>query len=300
MRVIAQAIAERQSAIDRLQAEIKALTDVEQIITRSTDLRQTRKEVPEVFESPVFDLPPRPPKDPVEFTTDIKSFFVGGPGFFPVHSGRLVPDGALSQQATVHIVFFGTDWGWKCRAETCQAVKKAGRNCGCQRSLQDHPPSGSYPTERNLSGALKQVKGLDHETVVLTNAVLGLSIEDQSGNEGVFGKDGEYLRECGKYHQKWLSREKPRLVVLMGAEHLNTYRRVWSEVWPDLFGEGGEWSPKTKKLGEPLSRGQGIAAIKAAPTGPWVQLVYHPSRTYWWEKYLKQTVDFWRKRVPQQ
>ena len=35
MSVIAQAIAERQSEIDRLQAEIKALTDVEQILGAS-------------------------------------------------------------------------------------------------------------------------------------------------------------------------------------------------------------------------------------------------------------------------
>ena len=36
MSVIAQAIADRQSEIDRLQAEIKALTDVEQILGAST------------------------------------------------------------------------------------------------------------------------------------------------------------------------------------------------------------------------------------------------------------------------
>ena len=35
MSVIAQAIADRQSEIDRLQAEIKALTDVEQILGAS-------------------------------------------------------------------------------------------------------------------------------------------------------------------------------------------------------------------------------------------------------------------------
>ena len=35
MSVIAQAIADRQSEIDRLQAEIKALTDVEQILGTS-------------------------------------------------------------------------------------------------------------------------------------------------------------------------------------------------------------------------------------------------------------------------
>ena len=36
MSVIAHAIADRQSEIDRLQAEIKALTDVEQILGAST------------------------------------------------------------------------------------------------------------------------------------------------------------------------------------------------------------------------------------------------------------------------
>ena len=50
MSVIAQAIADRQSEIDRLQAEIKALTDVEQILgasasppARSTARRSPRK-----------------------------------------------------------------------------------------------------------------------------------------------------------------------------------------------------------------------------------------------------------------
>ena len=294
---MAQAIADRRSEIARLQAEIKALTDVEPLLEASA--LATRSTLPRSFESGLFGTPPRPPEDPVEFTTDITSFFVGGPGFFPVHNGRLVRDGNLLQRAAVNIVFFGTDWGWKCRADTCQAETKTRRNCGCQRSLQDHPPSDSYPTELNISGALKQVKGLDRKTAILTNAVLGLSIANQSGNEGVFKKHDEYLRNCGRYHQKWLSREKPRLVVLMGAEHLNTYRRVWCEVWPNLFGEGGAWPPKAKKLGALLS-GKGVAAIKAVPRGPWVQLVYHPSRTYWWRLYLKQTVAFWRKRFPQQ
>ena len=50
MSVIAQAITDRQSEIDRLQAEIKALTDVEQILgasapppARSTARRSPRK-----------------------------------------------------------------------------------------------------------------------------------------------------------------------------------------------------------------------------------------------------------------
>ena len=47
MSVVAQAIADRQSEIDRLQAEIKALTDVEQILgasappSRSTSRRSS-------------------------------------------------------------------------------------------------------------------------------------------------------------------------------------------------------------------------------------------------------------------
>ena len=49
MSVIAQAIAERQSEIDRLQTEIKALTDVEQLLgasapaARSSSRRSSRK-----------------------------------------------------------------------------------------------------------------------------------------------------------------------------------------------------------------------------------------------------------------
>ena len=44
MNEIAQAIANRQSAIDRLQAEIKALTDVDKILGTSAPRRLTRLE----------------------------------------------------------------------------------------------------------------------------------------------------------------------------------------------------------------------------------------------------------------
>ena len=42
MRAIAEAIAERQNEIDRLQAEIKALNDVDQILGGSTPTTRSR------------------------------------------------------------------------------------------------------------------------------------------------------------------------------------------------------------------------------------------------------------------
>ena len=124
------------------------------------------------------------------------------------------------------------------------------------------------------SPSLLEVEGLDLETVVLTNAVLGLATTDQmTGNERVFRKHLDYLRDCGAYHRQWLDRHKPRLVVLMGVAHLRAYGcSIWSEVWPELFGSGGMWCGL--ELGEAFSRGRTVATVAS---GLRVQLVYHPS-----------------------
>ena len=240
----------------------------------------------------LFESPPTYNDPDCEFTTDFES--VSGPGFFPVHSGRIVADD-LSQHAAVRIAFFGTDWGWKCRAQACHQKVAAGYECACQRSLhrKENGQPRPYLTERNLFDALTEVKSLDLKTVVLTNAVLGLSTEDQTGNDRVFTKHRKYLCDCAAYHCRWLDRQKPRLVVLMGTAHLKAYRRIWERVWPELFGSGppkGVWHGL--ELGAAFRRGLTVAAAKS---GLHVQLAYHPSSGPWWETRRRKMVETWRK-----
>ena len=116
--------------------------------------------------------------------------------------------------------------------------------------------------------------------MVLTNAVLGLtSSEKQTGNELVFRKHPQYLRDCGAYHRQWLDRQKPRLAVLMGGAHLAAYGcSLWSVVWPELFGPGGVWCGL--ELGNAFSSGRTVAT---AASGLRVRLVHHPaSGPHWW------------------
>ena len=79
----------------------------------------------------MFEPPPTYNDLNHEFTTDFKALC--GPGFFPVHSGRVVGEG-VSRKAEVRIVLFGTDWGLKGIAETCSRKAEAGGECECQRS----------------------------------------------------------------------------------------------------------------------------------------------------------------------
>ena len=58
----------------------------------------------------MFEPPPTYNDLNHEFPTDFKALC--GPGFFPVHSGRVVGEG-VSRKAEVRIVLFGTDWGLK-------------------------------------------------------------------------------------------------------------------------------------------------------------------------------------------
>lgn len=227
-----------------------------------------------------------PPKynDPYgEFTTAFKP--LNKPGFFPVHSGRLPATGP-SQQGRARVVIYGTDWGLSKYADTCREDAAVGRKCGCQLSLR--PASmGPRPcqTERNLFDALQRAD-VDLATVALTNAVLGLG-PNQTGNERVFRKHPEYLRNCGAYHRQWLEQQQPRLALLIGAAHLEAYGwSLWAEVWPELFGPGGLWCGL--QLRDAISTGRTVAS---AASGLRVRLAYHPSSgPHWWNS-LQQTVD---------
>ncbi|MDE0004966.1 MAG: hypothetical protein OXQ29_19925, partial [Rhodospirillaceae bacterium] len=161
------------------------------------------------------------------------------------------------QQARVRVVVYGTDWGWSKYADDCHERAAAGLECDCQLSLR--PDSmGRRPsqTERNLFDALQRAE-VDLATVVLTNAVLGLAMQ-QTGNEQVYRKHPGYLHDCGAYHRQWLERQRPRVALLIGMPHLDAYgRSIWAGVWPELFGPGGCWSGL--QLGDALSTGQAVA-----------------------------------------
>ena len=63
----------------------------------------------------------------------------------------------------------------------------------------------------------------------------------------------------------------------MGAAQLHTYRDVWSEVWPELFGPGGVWQGLWLREAYALGR-----TVATADSGLRVVLVYHPSSSEWW------------------
>lgn len=203
---------------------------------------------------------------------DVKTKFsgLGGPGFFPVHSGRLAA-GLSQPERPVRVVIFGTDWGAWSRYEEC---REAGSHCGCQCSLRPPADGGHRPyrTERNLLDVLIDAQ-LELSTVFLSNAVLGLA-ERQTKNEPVFARCSDYLRDCADWHCRWLKQQRPRLVVLLGAAHLNLYRRfVWSRIWPELFCPGGPWN-RVRSLKRAF--GSDLTVARAA-SGLHVQLMYHPA-----------------------
>ena len=239
----------------------------------------------------MFESPPTYNDPKSTFTTDFEH--ARGAGFFPVHSGRLVATGS-SPQAPVRMVVFGTDWGLKSDADQCYGKAMEGCECDCQRSLRPKGQPRPCPTERNLFDALTEVQGLDLKTVVLTNAVLALSTGvNRTGNERVFRRHPEHLRDCGAYHRKWLDRQKPSLAVLMGAAHLTPYgSSVWSVVWPELFGPGGAWCGL--ELGDAFLLGRTVAT---AASGLRVQLVYHPSSGQYWRKHRHDVVETWKREM---
>ena len=104
-----------------------------------------------------------------KFTTDVE--YLGGPGFFPVHSGRIVADGL----AAVEHVFFGSDWGPVDIAKTCREEMAERGMCSCARGLRPQSErrrdrrSGDRwtATECRLFDALSNVEGLDLRSVVL-------------------------------------------------------------------------------------------------------------------------------------
>ena len=133
-----------------------------------------------------------------------------GPGFFPGAGGYFH---GCSPGGPARIVFFGTDFGieryWN--KEVTQG-------------------SGEKRTQKTLCNlrCLVEEADLDPCSCHLTNAVLALAKRaDMTGNHRIYKRKEyrDYLERCGTFHEDWISRHKPALVVLMGVPNILTYRR---------------------------------------------------------------------------
>lgn len=144
---------------------------------------------------------------------DFRTKFVPkrGPGFSPGAGGYFH---GCSPGGAAHIVFFGTDFGteryWN------EEVTQGGGEKRTQATLC------------NLR-CLVEEAGVDPCSCHLTNAVLALAKrDDMTGNyDDVYRRKEyrDYLELCGDFHEDWISRHEPGLVVLMGTPNIRTYRR---------------------------------------------------------------------------
>ena len=205
-----------------------------------------------------------------DFVTDFET--EQGPGFFPGAAGYFHDCSASA--CPRRIVFFGTDFG----TEHYWKDKVQGK--GGERRSQS--------TVRNLRSLIEDVR---RDTGIrdlacwcyLTNAVLALAkitdrVEENRDTYKAYKKPEyrSYLRQCAEIHRQWLRRHEPGLAVIMGARNLENYgHRVWSVVWPELFGPGGKWNGMEMKdaLRSPVG---------TAESGLRVQLMYHPSLMHLW------------------
>ena len=133
-----------------------------------------------------------------------------GPGFFPGSGGYFH---GCSPGGPRRIVFFGTDFGTQHYRQ--EEVTDGGGEKRTQTTLC------------NLR-CLVEEAGIDPCSCHLTNAVLALVKRgDMTRNVHVYKKKQyrKYLELCGDFHEDWISRHKPDLVVLMGIPNIDTYRR---------------------------------------------------------------------------
>lgn len=208
-----------------------------------------------------------------DFVTDFET--EPGPGFFPGAGGYF--HGCASCTCPSRIVFFGTDFGTK--PDWDDKVRGQGGEKPTQSTLQ--PLRGLVDDVGDATG-VRDLACWCH----LTNAVLALAktTDTVKGNTDTYKayrkpEHRSYLRQCGEAHSQWLQEQRPGLAVLLGAKHLSVYGcRVWSAVWPDLFGPGGKWCGMEMKdaLSDPVT---------TTESGLRVQLMYHPSsRRHWWRR----------------
>lgn len=195
-----------------------------------------------------------------DFTTDFEP--KDGPGFFPGTVGHFH---GCSSAGPRRIVFFGTDFG-------------------TQRYWEDKVADGEGEkrTQASLCNlrCLVEEAGIDPCACHLTNAVLALAKrDDMKGNDAVYGqkKYRDYLALCGDFHEDWISRHKPELVVLMGKPNIDTYRQfVFNRALPRLR---QMLEDAWVDLPPPLTRvyEDGRELVKTQPEQPDVLWMFHPS-----------------------
>ena len=181
---------------------------------------------------------PNKPRKPD--ATDFETEFTGvdGAGFFPGAGGYFHGcDGAPREP---WIVFMGSDFGaFKKWSET---VKPAGG--------EDPERQTTLKAVRELVDEVARQTDVAADTLrsrcYLTNAVLALAkVGGNMQTSEVYRNPDhrDYLRECGEEYRRWFGEPKrARSLVVLGDVHVKLYGcRIWSRVWPDLFGPDGLW-----------------------------------------------------------
>ena len=208
-----------------------------------------------------------------DFVTEFEP--VDGPGFFPGASGYFH---GCASTCSSRIVLFGTEFGlekdWRKDVVANGGERRTQATLCALRCLIDE-----VADDTGISDLACWCR--------LSNAVLALAKHTErvqkptDAHKAYDSPDAKcYLRECGDTHRRWLQEQKPDLVVLLGARQLSDYRRdIWSRVWCDLFGPGGEWHRIEMKdaLDDP---------VRSTESGPRVQLMYHPSSGRHWHNHL--------------
>ena len=195
-----------------------------------------------------------PQYDCEDFRTDFRP--KQGPGFFPGTDGHFH---GCSAEGSRRIVFFGTDFG-------------------PERYWNDEVADGlgENRTQRTLCNlrCLVEEAGVDPCSCHLTNSVLALTKSDpMTGNEKVYAQHPEYLRRCAEFHEDWISRNSPQLVVLMGRPNVELYRkRIFHSIFPILE---EEWRGLKSPWECMYERGKELVSTR--PGEPDVLWMFHPS-----------------------
>ena len=212
---------------------------------------------------------PTKPKhdDDTDFVTKFDS--VPGAGFFPGAGGYF--HGCEGSARRTRIVFYGTDWGtWK----EWRKVERLGSETPGQTTIKALRELVEEVANATDAVDLPELRSWCY----LSNAVLALAKAPSNRRTYQIYKKPQhraYLRKCGEEHQRWLRNQEPGLVVLLGGKHLQVYGcRIWSCVWPDLFGSSGEWCG--------LELPDVVHEPRPTEAGQRVLVLYHPSSgTHW-------------------
>ena len=139
---------------------------------------------------------------------------ISGTSFFPVGDGIYKPENRLDYKFPYNgIMVLGQDWGDE--ADLCMAVKKNNEING--------------PTWRNLKEWIKEEKiGIQIKDCFFTNAIMGIRKikEDETKNNSkphpAFEKgEEEFLGKCKEFFIQQVDKQKPRLIICLGARVRN-------------------------------------------------------------------------------